>query len=340
MTWEHWFIGGGAQHSPEVARLVSYAATSGSEGIVGATDLTVRPLPVPAGQVRVSPGASVIPNRSTGGAYQSYLGRLPTEDRVSIAPTGSAGGRVDMVIARVEDPFAAGTPWQDPDDPTVGPYIFTRVLDNVGAAAIASPDAARKYLRSKGYSAIPLAGITMPANTGTVTASMVKSLREMANPRRRRDVSTVNLVGTERDVLDSTTYEYWPDQAANAKWGAVEIPEWATELRVVAMWCQALMPAGSFVGGIAVQLGTSGDANMRRTQGLSVNTDGDTEAARNTLAIGDRIVIPAAFRGTNQPIRPIGLRSSSNPAVAPVMDSGSAFVMDIEFLEAPTEDDS
>lgn len=345
MSWDSvpWFVGGGAQHSPEVGRILAYAATSGSSGIIGAADLRVAPLAVPAGQVRVLPGACVVPNRSTGGTYQSYIGRLPTEDVVDIAPTGSSGGRTDLVIARVEDPFVAGTPWQEPTDPTAGPYIFTRVLSNVPSSAVTSPNAAQAYLKSRGYSAIPLASVTLPASTGTVTSSMVKSLREMSNPRRQRDVSTVALTAAGgSDTLNALTPgdEYFPDQAANAVWGAVEIPEWATEVRVVATWCQMRYPAGSFTGSLYVQLGVVGGTDSKTSQTVYVNTPGATGDQRATITLGDHISIPASLRGTVQPIRPRGYKSTASASSAcPVMDAGSAFIMDLEFLEAPTEDD-
>lgn len=344
MTWDSvpWFTGGGAQHSPEVGRLLAYAATSGAEGIVGVGDLLVRPLDVPAGKVRVLPGAAIILNRSTGGSQQSYVGRLPTEDVVDIAPTGSSSGRTDLVVARIEDPFTAGTPWQEPADPTVGPYIFTRVIPNVPASAVATSDAARRYIRDvRGESAIPLASVTLPANTGTVTAGMLKSLREVAIPRRRRDVSTVNLSPSDGvDRLDSTAVEWFPDAAANARWGSVEIPEWATEVRLVATWAQVVVPAGNTTGSLAVQLGNIGATGSVRSGTVGVDTPNDTNVARATYVLGDTVTIPAALRGTSQPIRPVGSMASTSSASSTIyLDHYSAFVLDLEFLEAPTEDD-
>lgn len=94
---------------------------------------------------------------------------------VAIAATGSAGGRSDLIVAQVEDPNMAGEPWQTPTNPAVGPYIFTRVIPNVPAGTTS--------LRPLGYSgrsAIVLARVDLPASTGTVTASMITDLRELA----------------------------------------------------------------------------------------------------------------------------------------------------------------
>src|SRR5690606_29700444 len=130
MTWDAvpWFVGGGAEHSPEVARLLAYAATGGAEGIVLPTDLRVAPLSAPGSGVRVLPGAAPVRTRASGGALQTYVARLPVANTVSISATGSGAGRSDLIVARIEDPYVAGTPYQEPENPASGPYVFTRVI--------------------------------------------------------------------------------------------------------------------------------------------------------------------------------------------------------------------
>ena len=54
-----WFVGGGALHSPEVARLLAHAATSGAAGVVTPADLAVSALPVPGASVRVAVGGAL-----------------------------------------------------------------------------------------------------------------------------------------------------------------------------------------------------------------------------------------------------------------------------------------
>lgn len=330
MSWDSvpWAVGGGALHSPEVARLLAYAATSGSEGVVGIGDCTVRALAVPGASVRVSPGATVIRNRGTGGAQQNYIARLATEDVVGIASTGSSAGRSDMVIARVEDPYAAGTPWQDPADPTVGPYVFTRVLSNVPASAIASPTAARKYLAGTGYSAIPLAGVTLPASTGTVTQAMVKSLREMANPRRQRIIFTRNLSAQETQTFTGDTGEVWP----NVSTWTVDVPDWAARVKVVAQWGQVKVPPGNVQGNLWARIASVD------TQRVAYDTPGSTQTARSSFIAADDIVVPAAVRGTLQNVYMMARLGNGPDASRLVLDNGSAIVLDMEFLEAAAED--
>ena len=75
-----WWIGGPAQHSRELARMLVYVGSQGSQGIMGIGDLAVKAQTIPDDSVRVMPGACIILNRFTGGAYQSYAARLPTTD--------------------------------------------------------------------------------------------------------------------------------------------------------------------------------------------------------------------------------------------------------------------
>ncbi len=223
MSWDSvpWFIGGGAQHSPEVARLLAYAATNGSEGIVSPGDLKVQALAVPGASVRVMPGAGLIRNRATGGTSQTYVARNPIEDVVAIAATGSGAGRSDLIVAQIEDPFMAGEPWQDPTDPTVGPYIFTRVISNVPAGTTRLQDVAGY----SGRSAITLARVDIPASTGTITGAMVKDLRNLAMPRQWREMIPHGAMATQQ-LGGVNTWSDWP----TAIQAQVRVPDWATDV--------------------------------------------------------------------------------------------------------------
>lgn len=212
-----WFVGGGAQHSPEVARLLAYAATSGAEGIVTPDDLKVVPLDVPGGAVRAVPGAALVLNRSAGGAQQTYVARLPEADQIEVAATGSGGGRSDLIVAQIEDPFLPGEPWQEPADPTVGPYVFTRVIPNVPAGTTRLQDVPGY----EGRSAVNLARIDLPPSTGTVAAAMITDLRKVALPRTKRAVFNREIV--TRTNVTSAAFTDWPDAGAS-----VDVPDWAT----------------------------------------------------------------------------------------------------------------
>ncbi|MDT8915765.1 hypothetical protein [Amycolatopsis sp. PS_44_ISF1] len=218
-----WFVGGGAHHSPEIARLLAYAATSAAEGVVTPGDLKVVPLDVPGSSVRVLSGACFALNRAAGGSQQTYISRNPSQDVVSISATGSGSGRSDLVVARIEDPNMPGEPWANPGDPTVGPYVFTRIIPNVAPTTTTMPS---------GQSGIPLARIDIPANTGTVTTGMIKDLRKLARPRSWADYDVqagINATGGGAEYIRVTDADWrtWPLNTL-----AVAVPSWATHAQV------------------------------------------------------------------------------------------------------------
>lgn len=225
MSWDSvpWFVGGGAQHSPEVARLLAYAATSGAEGIVTPGDLKVVPLAVPGSSVRVLTGACLILNRNSAGAQQTYVARNPSEDVVGIAATGSTVGRTDLVVAQIKDPFLPGEPWADPSDVTKGPYIFTEVIPNVPTTAVVDAESAAAYLKARGISGLALAAVLLPRSTATVTATEIRDLRRLAQPRMHRELF---MTGFGPDIPTPGV------SASFLRWALFEpevlVPSWAT----------------------------------------------------------------------------------------------------------------
>lgn len=214
-----WFVGGGALHSPEVARTLAYAATNGKQGVVSPTDLKVTATAIPGGTVQVAVGAAVILNRNPTGANQSYIARMNTADTVAVAATSSSGGRSDLIVIQIEDPYVSGEPWQDPADPTVGPYVFTRVISNVPAG---TTDLS-KVSGYSGRSAVALARIDIPASTGTITNAMITDLRRIANPRSERQI--ISTTPTDYTAtLDKNVWRAFPNKALTG----IYVPEWAT----------------------------------------------------------------------------------------------------------------
>ncbi len=249
MTWDSvpWFVGGGAHHSPEVARLLAYAATSGAQGIVTPGDLRVEPLAVPGSSVRVLAGACLILSKAAGGAQQTYVGRNPSEDVKGIAATGSGAGRSDLIVAQIKDPFMPGEPWADPADVTVGPYISTEIIPNVSPTTTTVPS---------GVSGIPLARIDIPANTATITKEMIRDLRYLALPRSL----TVQAGGvpnsywhlgnnTHKDT-DGTVDKYGMARISEIR-PTISIPSWATHVDISAqamnLWANQNVSGASLV---------------------------------------------------------------------------------------------
>lgn len=321
MSWDSvpWFIGGGAQHSPEVARLLAFAATSGAEGIVTPGDLKVQALAVPGGSVRVAPGAGLIRNRATGGDSQTYVARNPIEDVVAIAATGSGAGRSDLIVAQIEDPFMAGEPWQDPADPTVGPYIFTRVIPNVPAGTTRLQDVAG----FSGRSAITLARVDIPASTATVTAAMVKDLRTLALPRQWRETAT--FAGMASQALTSTAdFVKFPAEAA----AQVTVPAWATHVQVTANLFQvAQADATDTDGWIRAAFGTLVGPQLA----FDFNATTGWGAQRFSMAAALTADV-TALRGQKISATIQGKRNSITPGKMQV-DGASQVLFDIQFQE-------
>lgn len=319
MAWDSvpWFVGGGAEHSPEVARLLSYAAFGGSEGIIGSGDLRVEEQEVPDGTVQVLPGACSVLNRASAQEYQAYAGRLPTADTVSISSTDSSGGRSDLIVARVEDPHLSGEPWANPADPKTGPYIFTRVIPNVDPSTTSLQEV------NPGESGIALARIDVPASTGTITQAMVTDLRSMAQQRRERR-QTVGSPGAQ-ESLSSSTYVTFP---SSGSW-SVEVPSWATHA-ILRADATGVRFNAAISGDFRVSLGTESGTICP----FDVAPSGGAKDRGNFTAVAE-IEVPAALRGTTQTFAMEGRRSGGD--ANSTLDSGGWIntIQDVEFVERP-----
>lgn len=305
-----WFVGGGAEHSPEVARLLSYAATGGAEGIAGVNDLKVLSLATPGSSVRVSPGAGVMVNKAASGGQQSYIGRCVSDEVVNIAATGSAGGRSDLIVLRVEDPHMPGEPWQLPTDVKVGPYVFVRVISGVSSTATTMPE---------GQTGIVLARVDIPASTATITQSMIRDLRTMARPRSSRlFIPAYPNANNDLTVTDMANPQTWPAAGSHN----VEVPSWATHAHLRADISGALALA-AIDGGHGIRLGSLAVQNS----GYNVGSGG-----RHALISGGTVNV-SGLRGTVQTVRTTGYRNGTAGALR--ADTGTAVFVTIDFVEAP-----
>lgn len=301
-----WFVGGGAEHSPELARMVLFASTGGAEGIVTPSDLKVLAQSSPAGSVRVTPGAALLLNRHAGGGQQTYGARNPVEHVVSISPTAAGAGRSDLVIARVEDPQYA--PWVAPADPLAAQYVFTRVIQNVPAGTVSAVGL------NLGYPAIALARIDIPASTTAITAAMVKDVRRLAQPRQLREVRS--LTPSAKAVL-TTSF------ANTFNFGTVEVPAWATHMHL----------RGDVSG--AVLTGATSNSEWRAGLSGIANTDAvattSEQNRRITTFSSGTLAIPSANRGGTVNLVLQGRNSSSTGEWA--VDTFSTGAIDVQFIE-------
>lgn len=318
-----WFVGGGAEHSPEVARLVAFIATGGAEGITQAGDLKVVPLATPGTSVRALVGSCTILSRASGGAQQAYSGRMPTETVVPISATGSGAGRSDLIVARVEDPFMAGEPWADPADPKVGPYIFIRVIPNVPAGTTRLQD----VTGYSGQSAVTLARIDIPAATATITAGMVQDLRQIARPRR--DPHLWHTVPTTSEQLLSTSWVWWATQSTYS----VAVPSWATKAHVRVEMGGVKSNVGGTFGRLRTRIGINGGVSvLTREIGYDVNTPAINSVDRHAYIFGDDINV-SSLRGTTVPFGIEGIKTGGDASIE--VDTLTSILLSIEFIESP-----
>ena len=112
----------------------------------------------------------------------------------------------------------------------------------------------------------------------------------------------------------------------------LRVPTWATHLAVVAPVEGAWYGKGNsntaqFVAGTRVGLGTVFSEN-----GIVTNGPDDAGDRRGFTIIG-RVAIPQSMRGTLQPLRLQGVRSSANTTGGLFVDYQSCISVDWEFLE-------
>lgn len=171
-----WAVGGGADNSIEHARMIPWAIFQGSEGVLGSLDLEVKALTTPGNSVQVNPGGYVVVGRGLGQTYESYMGKFGSAVTVTVAPNNTSSVRSDLLMLRIEDPHVAGEPWPVPANVNAGPYRSLFIQQ-----AVASTTRSVRQLGNT-WSAIALARIDIPANTSTITNSMIVPLRTKCSP--------------------------------------------------------------------------------------------------------------------------------------------------------------
>ena len=328
-----YLVGGGFEHSAEVMRAMLAASTSGAEGIVNAGDFKVRPLAVPGTSVRVAPGNALIRNSYGGGQAQTYACRAGSETEVPIEATGSSGARADLIVARIDDPTYEGGAF-DPETFEAAKFEVIRGV-NANQSSLAGLGLT--------YPAIPLARINIPASTGTITSSMITSLRSIALPRKERHLFAHALVGDEERFQLTSTGENgmaWPEPQELSGTGAwrVDVPEWAQRVRVVCMWAGVRMDtqtgsnaAGWVWGRIGPQADTSGISTQITRWDLAARAGG---VYREVMMAADERNVPAGLRGRNVACYLRGrVVNTGDRDSYPVLDNASSVTMDIEFFE-------
>lgn len=326
-----WAVEGGAENVTEGARILAYAATQAGDGVVGAGDLKVTPTATASAAVAVSTGAAIIRCRASGYAQQTYIASRPkADDFPAVAPVGGSGTRYDMVVAIVKNPWLASESWPKPVDVAKGPYVEAVVLSNVGEDAATDPVFARAYLRNLSLSAIPLAGLVLPAGTNSVLAGNIVDLRRIANPKTSRRL-LVNTPAARANVPASWGSWIEPDD-----W-LVDVPEWATHMTFVATVLGAKLDKqsstvdGSGYGQLRLQFGDNNPRYSTSTK-YDFSAPKNSGATRGTVGVADTMLVPPEWRDTLQPLILQGdeLEGGNQPLY---VDTSSSAYITVEFTE-------
>lgn len=325
MTFDNtpWAIGGGAEHKTEVARTLAYAATGGGEGIIGPADLKVLASPTPNGELRIQSGGVAILSRYPGAGQQTYVARNPTEQKVSPTATGSAGGRSDLIVARVKDPQYEG---DVPTDPVNHQYVYGEVIPNVPATTTRFADL------NLGYPAVELARIDIPASTGTYAQAMVTDLRKIVAPRSLTD----SFMAQPRaaDWQDLTTPD-WFDFPQN--WfPEVTIPDWATGCQLITT-ISGIAHMGWVWADLRNILAVPNLGPIRLDSAVHLVDTGSSDTGRTTLQVAGKWFDIRSIRGQRLSIKLQGRKTAGAPAdrngYLRIL-RGTTIVHQIEFTES------
>lgn len=311
------FVGNGAEHSAAIARTVAFAAVGGRSGVASPNDLRVAAQNIPNGTVRVLSGVATLNNTYAGGSGQAYVARNLSQTHITIQPTGSSGGRSDLLVLSVVDPEFEGSAPPDPND-----FEYTR-LEVISGVPSTTKNLDNIELPRP---SIALARIDIPANTGTITSGMIMDLRDLANPRRERHLRVHYPSGYWHDGTAhkvGSSYSSWPFKVADRP--TLYVPEWATQMQIVVNISGAYYRKGSSVDsviGMRTGFGTEGSQN-----GIAIATD---TGRYHYSVIGEHLIEPSR-RGTNQLVNVQAQQTRGNGTFW--ADYQTSVSIDIEFSE-------
>ena len=290
-----WLIGlEGVLHSAEVARTLAWASTNGASGIIQPKDLRVRALTVNGGGVRIDPGGFVIESKYSGASLQSYIGRAPTETVLDVPATGSSGGATRYVVARINDPDYPGG-GNIPTDPNSATYALPMIVSSL----------------SSSRTEIPLAMIEQPANTATITQSMITDLREIANPREKPVViPRPNVTADAGMELTSRvaypTGEWFPNVGGQANNGRYDIlaPTWATRMQIRCEWLGIGSTNNPGNGNYWVSYGPDGGSTDPQYYTQAFGWNSTSGNYRENWIMEQDVYVRPEWRGTEIPFFP------------------------------------
>lgn len=277
----------GARIDSALMRVLAYAGTGGSEGIVTAGDCRVHQLETPGSQIAIDTGAVLVRNRSVGGKNQTYVANGRTQTLLD-TPDSNPAAMSHLVVVRLEDPEFPG--WVKPSPEDAPTYQYTRpfIIQNV-------PPTTRKFSElNLGYSAYALTRIDQPANTAAITDGMLVDLREVANPRRETYLERFDITYAPNDSGSlSDTWIHYPD----VPYASIEVPDFAAVAKVKAWVIGAMVRDNPMAGYFRFRMtGGSPEASIYTKQ-TYFNEQNPGDSRVGPYLIGSTVDIPAALRG-------------------------------------------
>lgn len=305
-----------------------WAASGGERGIRGMGS-SLKVSITPDGMIQVAPGAAVSPSPYPGHAAQSYSMQVYKPQTIAGIPTGSAGGRTDAVIIRVDDAELVSSP---PADPATYQYARIEVLEGVPAGVTTAE--ALIQAKNINYPFVPLARLDVPANrpTGSLIGVTPVSMREMvAGQELPRFAPLTISTQTPLTATAMSTTNIFP-AGFQPEWRA---PVWATHMHIRMDWSGVVHTSALDAGGCVVHYGPS--ATQASTAWRAWNPGGHnsrTSSARDSWLISQEVPVPAAWRGGLIRFRPQAWRDSPLNGTT-YMDDRSGGEMQVRFLVRP-----
>lgn len=323
MSWTQglWAVDGNTLDA-SIWRQQLYASSRKQSGIMSPTDLKVTAFSTPGAGVNVAGGSCVIAGQELAGGQQgSYYGFNNGTDTVSVAATGGTG-RSDLIIARVEDPTFAGSPWTW--NPATDQLIYSRDISGVSGGTTTVP---------AGTTGIPLARIDIPASTSAITNAMITDLRAMADPVRETDLYV--LTPTSSDSMNMST----DSKVTMRNWGpafpSVYIPPWAVMMRVMFMVAASSVGGSSNGAAVVMQLKV-GPSITSQIGGMGDPAVGNVLTGFQSVGmLGDNINV-SSLQGQTVTVQLQARVASSAPVQGTItINAASTETLTCYFLEAP-----
>lgn len=324
-----WASDGEHRMSSEQARVLSWIGSGGQTGVVGPGSLEVRPTPTPGGEVQILPGAFTIqatPGGSVGytsAPWQSYVRGLAQTLTVPIRATGSSGGRTDVVGIVIDDPVYEGTAeGMSQDDWDSHQFFRPHVVENAPPGA-ARPESFANLQRPF----LPLARITIPASTATITASMITDIRFIAWSRDWQHPPLLRSVQQGYRISSSETGWRELEQISG-----IRVPQWATRVKVSGEIIGAAVESGMLRGDVRVRFNAGGSSLV--TSDIPWRSP-DGGSSRLEIPVAGEIPLQEQHRGREAHMRFL-VRANSGTGTLRLSIEEAFYRLNLTFEEAPT----